>query len=93
MQVAVPLVGAGHGSLQLPQLATSLFVSTHVPEQGTKLGLHWNPHFPPLQRGAALAGALQTVPQAPQLEVSVARSAQLSSHGVVLPQSAAHFPA
>lgn len=92
MQVAVPLLGAGQEWSQPPQLATSLFASTHLVPQRMKPALHWNVHLAPLQRGAAFAGALHTVPQAPQFDVSVARSAQASSQGVLLPQSVAHCP-
>jgi hypothetical protein len=94
MQVAVPppLVGPGQALPHCPQLARSFFESTQPAPHGMKPALHWYEQSPPLQRGAALAGAEHTSAHAPQFEVSVLTSTHEPVHAVSMPQSVVHLP-
>ncbi len=69
LQLLLPLAMALQAAPQAPQLAGSVLVSTQALPQRMVGKLHWKPHVP-RHTGLAFAGAEQTVPQAPQLEVS-----------------------
>ena len=92
VHVATPPMIGGHILLQPPQLAASERGSMQAVPQRMNGLMHWKSHFPPLHTGAAFAGALHTMPHAPQLEVSVLVSTQEDPHVVLLPQSVLHVP-
>lgn len=56
---------------QPPQFASSLFVSTHAPEQRENPELQVVPHTPAAHTGVPFATAGQALPQPPQLFTSV----------------------
>jgi hypothetical protein len=49
-----------------PQLARSVSVSTHAPEQADNPALHWTPHFCMTQVATPFAGTLHAVLHPPQ---------------------------
>jgi hypothetical protein len=76
-----------HGRLQPPQCAVDVRVSASqplpaLPSQFAKFALQLKPQAPPLHVVAALAGVGQTMPHAPQLEVSLPRARQAPLQGV-----------
>jgi hypothetical protein len=68
-----------HALPQLPQLATSLVVSTQAPLHTVVRGgtLHVKLHVDPLHTGVAPAGAVHAFPQLPQLATSLVVSTQV----------------
>jgi hypothetical protein len=94
MQVGVPapLVGPLQTLLQPPQLFTSFLASTQAAPQGMNEPVHWYEQVPELQRGAALAGAVQTLPHSPQFDVSEVTSTHEPSQLFKPPQSVEHSP-
>jgi hypothetical protein len=85
--------------LHAPQFALLVLVFTSqpllgLPSQSRKPALHTKEQPPAVQTAAALAGAVQTVPQAPQLRGSVWVLVQLPAHSVrPEAQVARHTPA
>lgn len=77
-QVAVPFVGTGQATHELPQLAT-LLLDTHSPPQLWKPVLHAMPQLVPLQVALPLAGTGQAVHDGPQL-CALLFAAQLLPH-------------
>ena len=80
LQVAVPLVGAGHGEHEkLPQLLMPLLL-THWPPQSCVPKLQEIAQTPPVQSRVALGGATgQTLQEVPQLSGSLS-PAQMFPH-------------
>jgi hypothetical protein len=58
---------AAHACPQPPQWFGSLEVSAHALPHRLKPALHVKPHWPLWQVGAPFGGALQELPQSPQL--------------------------
>ena len=92
VQVAVPFATVGHVVPHVPQLSTSLFVSTQLPLQAMNGRLHWKAQLP-VHTGMAFVGAVHTVPHLPQFEVSVAVSTQEPLQLVWVPQLLVQTPA
>jgi hypothetical protein len=88
-----------HALPQAPQLPVLVLVFTSQPSlglllQSRKPALHTKEHPPAAHTAEAFAGALQTVPQAPQLRGSVWVLVQLPAHSVSpVAQVARHTPA
>lgn len=68
---------------QSPQCAGSLERSTQASPHATSVPVQMKPQLPALQRGEPPFGAAQTREQAPQFELSFARSTQEPSQSVV----------
>jgi hypothetical protein len=87
-----------HGRLQPPQCVVDVRVSASqplpaLPSQSAKPVLHENPQLPPLQVVEALPRVGQTLPQVPQLDVSLPRVRHAPLQGVwPLGQTLVHVP-
>ena len=77
-QVAVPFVGTGQATHELPQVAT-LVLDTHSPPQLWKPALQAMPQLVPLQVALPFAGTGQAVHDVPQL-CTLLFAAQLLPH-------------
>jgi hypothetical protein len=82
-------VPPGHTLPQLPQLLGSTCGFTQAPLQVEYPELQAMAQFPPLQLAVALAGAVQTFPQAPQFLTSLLRFAHAVPQSVV-PNAGSH---
>ncbi len=83
LQTAEPFCGTEHALVHCPQCVVDVCVSTQAPPHLVSPTLQLKSHLLATQVGTPPGGALQPLPQLPQLEGSAARSTQLPLQFVV----------
>jgi hypothetical protein len=91
-QVGVPLAIPGQTAPHVPQLLTSVLVSTQLLPQRMKGAVHWKSQLPLLHTDLLFAGGLQTAPHLPQLDVALEMSTHEPLQLVSAPQSLPQVP-